>query len=243
MNVTGFRRLLATIGRESARIVLPSRCIGCEGELPLTGRKASCCLSCWRSLPFIETAICRSCGFASQLPAGTSFICIECSWSSPPCSSFAAWGHYRGVLEKVLVAFKFHKHDFLSQHLADLLLEVTPADGFDLVIPVPLHPRRLRSRGYNQSELLSRRFAKSRRLEHSASILERIKETSPQTALGRAERAKNVRKAFVASSDVEGREVLLIDDVCTTGATIQECARALLKAGAAEVHAAVVARA
>jgi len=143
----------------------------------------------------------------------------------------------------VLVAFKFHKHDFLSRHLADLLLEAVPLGGFDLVVPVPLHPRRLRSRGYNQSELLSRRFAKIRRLEHSASILERTRETPPQTALGRAERAKNVRKAFLASTEVGGRKVLLIDDVCTTGATIQECARALLKAGAAEVHAAVVARA
>lgn len=225
------------------RIVLPSSCVACDEELPLTGRKASCCLRCWQRLPRITTAVCRSCGFPSELPSDVSFVCVECGTHPSSFSSFSAWGHYRAGLEKLLVAFKFQKHDFLANHLAELLLEAIPHSSFDVVVPVPLHWRRLRSRGYNQSELLSLRIARSRQIRHSTTLLRRTRATPPQISLGRDDRAKNVRKAFLASEAVAGLNVLLVDDVCTTGATLRECAKSLLNRGAATVCAAVVARA
>ena len=242
MMFTGIRRTLASIGRESVRIVLPSRCVACEDELPLRERVASCCSSCWQKLARITTSSCRYCAFPSELPRDVAFTCLECSASRPHVDSFAAWGHYRGALEKVLIAFKFRRHDYLASHLASLVREVSES-SCDVIVPVPLHPKRLRSRGYNQAELLTLELSKALEITHAPGLLARTRETQPQTSLGRDERARNVRKAFVASREVAGARLLLVDDVCTTGATVRECARVLRRAGAAEVHAAVVARA
>ena len=114
----------------------------------------------------------------------------------------------------------------------------------DLVMPVPLHPTRLRTREFNQSLLLADRIARRLGLPLSFEHLERIRETRPQTELDRKDRARNVRRAFIVREPegLKGRRVLLVDDVLTTGSTVNDCARALHRAGAASISVLTLAR-
>ncbi len=156
---------------------------------------------------------------------------------------------YDGVTRRAIHALKFRQWRSLAPLLGELLAEtlrLRPIQA-EVVVPVPLSPRRERSRGFNQSallaqELLRRDAMNGARLEPLA--LRRTRDTRPQFTLGASERAANVRDAFVCDvpASVEGRRVVLVDDVCTTGATLEECARALRDGGAALVMAAVVAR-
>jgi ComF family protein len=144
--------------------------------------------------------------------------------------------------------FKFGGVARLAGPLGTLLVEhVDPAFPFsdlDLVVPVPLHPRRLRERGFNQSLLLARQVSKRQSIPLDFTSLQRVRQTAPQTRLSGPERRKNVRGAFrvTAPESVAGRRVLLVDDVFTTGATIQECTESLLEAGAKEVCVLTLAR-
>lgn len=224
------------LGRETARIVLHAPCVVCERELPWRNRTASCCGDCWSSLPAITGSKCSSCA----LPVPEGERCIECMLDPLPVDWTEAWGHYRGSLERVLHAFKFERHDFFAEPLAELMV-VRDAD-FDAVVPVPMHRSKLRRRGYNQAELLARALARRTGLRCEASVLAKRGETTAQSKLQRAARVANVRHAFVATPRAAGRAVLLVDDVSTTGATLRACAAELLRAGALRVCAAVVAK-
>jgi ComF family protein len=179
--------------------------------------------------------------------AGASeFRCIACLEDPLPVDWTDAWGHYRGSLERLLHAFKFERHDFLDDSLADLLHDLLRARGdfdFDTVVPVPMHRAKLRKRGYNQAELLARALARRIEVRCHPALLVKKMDREAQSTLPRARRASNVRDAFVASPAVDGRSVLLVDDVCTTGETLRACAGALRRSGAARLCAIVVAKA
>ena len=156
-----------------------------------------------------------------------------------------AWGHYRGALERVLHAFKYERHDFFAAPLAGLIETTLRTRGdvtFDAVVPVPMHRSKLRRRGYNQAELLARAVARRLDVKWERTLLTKRGETPAQSKLARAARAANVRHAFAASPRAGGLSILLVDDVSTTGETIRACASELLRAGAARVCAAVVAK-
>jgi ComF family protein len=234
--------VLSILGRETARIVLHGSCIVCERELPWTGRKASCCVSCWSAMPRMAGAKCDSCAMP-WAAGGDSFRCISCLDDPLPVGWTEAWGHYRGSLERVLHAFKFERHDFLDASLAELIATVVRDRDFDAIVPVPMHRAKLRQRGYNQAELLGRALGRRLNLRCQSSMLRKRIDRSPQSTLPRKDRAANVRGAFAPSSRVRGRSILLVDDVCTTGETLRACAIALISAGASRVCAAVVAKA
>lgn len=231
---------LSSIGRETARIVLHASCVACDRELPWRDRVASCCASCWASLPAIRTATCSSC--ALPLPDGAT-RCLDCLVDPLSLDWCTAWGHYRGALERVLHALKFRRHDFLADPLGGLLHGILPDGDFDAVVAVPMHRRKLRRRGYNQAELLARALAKRLSVPCQPQLLSRPAERATQSKLNRLERRANVRGAFTASPQVAGRRVLLVDDVCTTGETLRACAGELAGEGAGRVCAVVVARA
>jgi ComF family protein len=170
-------------------------------------------------------------------------LCIECQLDPLPVGWTAAWGHYRGGLERLLHAFKFERHDFLDEPLAALLAEVCADREFDLIVPVPMHRSKLRHRGYNQAELLAQALAKSLRIRFDGKLLMKTVERKTQSTLARSERAANVRGAFRASPAVAGSSVLLVDDICTTGETFRACAAELIRAGAQRVCAAAIAKA
>jgi ComF family protein len=249
---------LSMLGRETARIVLHAGCVVCGRELPWRARKASCCASCWSGLPAITGAKCNSCALPlevgnreweastpdSRLPIPIS--CIRCMEEPLPVSWSDAWGHYRGSLERLLHAFKFEHHDFLDDSLSELLEVVIRGRGdiaFDAIVPVPMHRKKLRQRGYNQAGLLANALGKRMRIRCEPSLLTKRVDRLAQSTLPRNERAKNVRGAFIASSGARDRSLLLVDDICTTAETLRACAKALVAAGAARVCAVVVAKA
>jgi len=233
---------LSILGRETARIVLHASCVVCERDLPWRARRASCCESCWSSLPEILGPKCDSC--ALPIPEGAR--CIRCMGAPLPVGWADAWGHYRGSLERLLHAFKFERHDFLDDPLSELLEHVIRERGdleFDSIVPVPMHRSKLRQRGYNQAELLARALARRLRIRCDSALLRKRIDRRPQSTLPRSEREKNVRGAFVGSQRCRDRSILLVDDVCTTAETLRACAKVLIAAGAARVCAVVVAKA
>lgn len=238
------RGALSIVGREALRIVLPAWCVACERELPWRERTASCCASCWSALPRIEGAKCRSC--ARPLPWDSASLCLRCVEDPLPLDWCEAWGEYRGVLERLVQALKFERHDFLDDSLAALLAETLQARGdlaFDAIAGVPMSPARERRRGYNQAELLARALGRRTGIRCDMTLLVRRVERATQSTLPKAARATNMRGAFAASSLVKEQSILIVDDICTTGETLRACALALRAAGAARVCAIAVAKA
>lgn len=216
--------------------LLPPRCVGC-------GRRGiEVCAQCIARLRPLGSAICPRCSLPS--PAGR--VCQRCVRGNPRLRALLAAYPFEGVLRVAIIAFKFQSRTRLARFLVSVLATPLAARPLlvDLVAPVPLSASRLRERGYNQSELLARPLAALRDWPLAPQLIVRTRETDPQTALPARERVKNVRGAFAVTQPdlVAGRRVLLVDDVCTTGATLEACAAPLLDAGAAGVWAVVVAR-
>jgi ComF family protein len=158
-----------------------------------------------------------------------------------------ALGPYQGALRAAIHRFKYRDGLILERPLGQLLAETVLAgcggERPDLLIPVPLHPDRLRRRGYNQALQLARQVGRSCALPVVPAGLHRLRETPPQQGLDARVRRTNLCGAFRVATAVAGRRVLLVDDVMTTGATARECAAALRQAGAATVEVAVLGRA
>lgn len=221
------------------------RCAACR--VPHTPRDhAGLCAECVAQMPPRRGGYCPGCGSLFAVTDDAPHLCADCLREPRPWEHFAFHGEHEGVLRDLLLAFKFEGALQHERLLADLLAAAHDYHvGYapDAVVPVPLHPHRLRSRGYNQSQLLCSGFAR-RGMRVASGGLVRTRMTTPQVELRRGERLGNLRGAFVAdASIVSGARVLLVDDVATTGATLVECTRALRKAGAKVVDVAVLCRA
>jgi ComF family protein len=218
-------------------LVFPARCSACAESCP---EGHPFCASCALSLVPITSA-CARCGL--PLPDGTENApCLGCTVRAPPYSRARAAYQFGGALARAIRRLKWGRAPDLGRPLGRLLSTVGTDADVDVIVPVPLHPRRLRSREFNQAALLALELPEARRVDLAA--LERIRDTPPQSTLGLDERRRNVRDAFVARPDrVRERRVVLVDDVLTTGATAEACARALLDAGAARVGVLTLARA
>lgn len=201
----------------------------------------SFCAECSSTLKPINPPFCKVCSV--PLPPGRDDepICGACLRKRPAYR--AAWAPfvYEGAAAEAIKQLKYEKKTSLAPLLANLMAPLAERKVRDLerplVMPVPLHPRRLRERGYNQSLLLARALADIVKLDLDYLSLRRIRHTSPQMALGMDKRHTNVRGAFKVKDDSKwaGRDILLIDDVATTGTTLNECALALMEAGAKAV--------
>lgn len=233
---------LARVGSELARIFLPSWCVACGSELAWRDRVGSCCGPCWRALPRIDDAKCDLC--ARPLAGESGRSCLACQAEASPLVWCEAWGEYRGGLESVLHAFKFGRHDFLAEPLAQLAAEsVRSRDTlFDAVVPVPMTRAKQRRRGYNQAALLARELASQLVIPCKPHLLARTAEKETQSTLPRERRAANVRGVFSADRAAGGLSILVVDDITTTGETLRACARELRRRGAAEVYGVAVAK-
>lgn len=239
------------MGREAAKIVLPSDCIVCERALPWKERVASCCRDCWAELPRIEDSKCRLCASPWSGAGGGNYTCLACHDRDWSLTWIDSWGHYRDGLESLLHAFKFGRHDFLARPLSRLIGEVLDRRNdvyFDWIVPIPMHPRKARRRGYNQAELLAGALSAITGIAVTR-LLHKISDNQTQSHLPKAARAANVRDVFSVPPSrwglnrLEGARLLLVDDICTTGETLASAARALTTAGAGAVAAVTVARA
>ncbi|ADG83634.1 ComF family protein [Thermincola potens] len=210
---------------------------------PLCGAEyeGDCCSRCLEELMENQMLSCRVCGrFFSKSP-DEERVCHACRNKAPAYSFAKAAGIYDGRLREAIHLLKYTGKQSLADLLARLLIEQMVKDerflDTDVVIPVPLHKERLLARTFNQAELLARRVAKELMLPFDGTSLIRVKHTPTQTKLSAEERRRNLVDSFavVADANLKGKNVLLIDDVLTTGSTVQECTRTLIMAGAHRV--------
>lgn len=229
----------ATLARAPAvllDLILPPRCPGCREIVAVDGRF---CSDCWAGLRFITAPQCVCCGVPFDHDRGSGTRCGACLLAPPPYASARAALSYEGPARTVLLGFKHGDRQHLARVMVPQLLRVgLPVLGPGaLLVPVPLHWTRLWSRGFNQAALLAVRLARQSGTRLAVDALVRVRRTALSRGLGRRGRATNVRGAFrVAHRDqVRGRNIVLVDDVITTGATVAACARMLMRAGAARV--------
>ena len=225
-------------------LIYPPRCEICTGELP-TASRHRICLACFRKIILIGEYSCYRCGKPLQI--ATKF-CADCRGNDGlSFDRIVAAGIYQGVLRDSIRIFKYGGRSCLGMELGQLLQDVYRRNFLDrpadFLIPVPLHKKQSRKRQYNQSAILADSLGKAFAVPVWPKALARTRATAPQYELDKNERAENVRGAFrwQGRGRVEGRRVLLIDDICTTGSTINECACVLKAQGAAEVYGLVLA--
>ena len=203
---------------------------------------ASLCKDCYGDLPFRQVPGCPRCnaeGIKNQL-------CGACLSDPPHFDETTCAFRYAYPLDRLVQVYKFNAKLGLLPLFSDAIVRAVRAGVSappDLVIPLPLAPKRLAERGFNQSALLGERVSKTLGTRFEARGMLRVRETPPQTGLSRQARLKNVRGAFDCAQRLDGQRVAVVDDVMTTGATLSEAAKALKKSGAAHVSAWVIARA
>jgi ComF family protein len=231
----------------------PPRCRACSGTI--YGRDAEYfCSDCWPRIQLVAHPLCNLCGRPFPDAHGDDHHCAGCLTRTPYFVRARAWACYPREeipdhpLRQVLQKFKYGRKVSLGKPLGRLMAhgcqEFFEASPIDLIVPVPLHPKRLRWRGFNQSLLLARQVSRMYEMRVDPFLLYRSRETPPQTQLTEEERRKNVRGAFAIDTGklLKGKSVLLVDDVYTSGATVNECSRVLVRGGAKTVHVLTLAR-
>jgi ComF family protein len=235
--------------RELGALVFPTTCQVCKrlGEPPI-------CEACAAAFEAITAPLCVECGRPFDPQSRPAPVCADCARGRTPLASARSFGLHVGTLREAVNALKFEGRTRvaapLAQRLACLLDAEAPV-GLPLtgkltaIVPVPLHPTRRRDRGFDQAELLGEALAELTGIAVRRGALLRTRATPPQVGLSPAERRENVRGAFALRHPLppSGVRVLLVDDVCTTGSTLHECARTLLRGGVEAVHALTVTRA
>jgi ComF family protein len=223
---------------------------GSDASYPISDLTAPYfCESCRKDLTPIASPFCSTCGLPFVSREGESHTCAECLLEKKYFRKARAFGVYDGSLMEAIHLLKYRKKSSLSRPLSTLARETFfqfwDVGGIDLLVSVPLHVKRLRERGFNQAHLLIRRWANQDGIPFDGLTLFRSRWTEPQTTLSRTERRRNIRGAFSLRhpAKIKGRKILLVDDVYTTGATVNECARVLIKAGAEFVDVLTLARA
>lgn len=240
MPVRAARTILTLYTLQAALLdgLLPPRCASCHRP------GFRWCPACQAAAPGLQPPLCHTCG-EPRLQADRH-ACRACRAHPPAFDQAAAWGTYGGTLQAAIQQFKFRRNTGLALVFAALLAETVQARGWpvDFILPIPLGAARRRERGYNQAALLARPLAAHLGCRYDGRTLQRRRETRPQVGLSRAERRANVAGAFSArAGQLTGRTLLVVDDVMTSGATLDAAAQALRAAGAAAVYALTIGRA
>jgi ComF family protein len=232
---------LRRLGGALLDLLLPPRCLRCNEPVSDQG---ALCAQCWNKIGFIGAACCDSCGLPFDLGQGT--LCALCARDQPPFARARSAMRYDEESRPLVLSFKHGDRLQLAPSLGRFMHRAGAAllAETDVIVPVPLHWTRLFSRRYNQAAVLAHAVGRASGIKVGADWLQRRRATPSQGRQSRAERKRNVAGAFAVKPGrlVAGLRVLLVDDVLTTGATAAECARELLKAGAARVEVLTLAR-
>lgn len=238
----------ADIGRGLIDLIFPPRCTACT-KLLEERRSPAICDECLAGLRLCSPPFCPSCGTPYADHTAEDHPCEACLLSPPPFAAARSVAAYEGVLQDMIHRCKYSRDISAGEALGEMMADF-PYPAFDfndyaVVMPVPLHTRRLRERGFNQSLLLAKAIAFRRKLKLDYLSLCRTMHTPPQINFGRREREQNVKGAFMVKKPAkfQGEKVILVDDVYTTGSTARECARTLKQGGAAAVAVLTLGRA
>ncbi|WP_246727858.1 ComF family protein [Chelativorans sp. Marseille-P2723] len=230
-----FRAVGAAVREWPARLLFPPACLGCRNLVTAPG---TLCTECWPDVRFLEPPWCPVMGTPFEHDMGDGFLSGEAIADPPPFNRARAAVIYGGVTKRMAQGLKFADRTDLAPWMARWMLRAAGelvADA-DCVVPVPLHHRRFFFRRFNQSAELARAFARLTELDYRPEFLVRRRVTRQQVGLGMREREANVRGAFQVpvkqEASVKDRNIILIDDVYTTGATVKAAVRALRRAGA-----------
>lgn len=232
-------------------VFFPAGCRICEAPLTRASRVPICeeCLASFAAPPEKSCEICGQALACLTRTAGEPLVCQVCQQRTYAFERARSYGIYDGPLVKAILLLKWERIDplgaWFAERLAEVVMRAGEAMAADVVVPVPLHRERERQRGYNQAGLISKPLARKLGLPHKAVLLMRTRPRPDKQVLSFKERWESVRGAFATrpGSQIDNKRVLLVDDVMTTGATLDACARALLESGAKSVQGLTVARA
>lgn len=245
MAYSATRSALRRMASTAFNAVLPPLCLSCRTEVDEPG---ALCPACWKSIAFVASPHCACCGFPFDYEAGDGALCAACLRRPPAFGRARAVMRYDDASRGLLLGFKhgdlIHGAEAYGRWMARAGTEIL--SDADLLVPVPLHWLRLFRRRYNQAALLAQGIGRAAGLPVAVDALARRRPTPPQGRLNASARRRNVRGAFAVrprrAAELQGQRIVVVDDVLTTGATVEACAEALLRAGARSVDVLVLAR-
>lgn len=241
------RKILGQSVQYLLHLLFPRTCFACGCDLSAQENGPLCPL-CTHQLKKPGPYICKRCGVVLKSGGAYCYACRGSKAKKYTCKMIRSAFIFNTSSRALVHGLKYKQADYLAAFIGESMFkqfaQYPELAEVNLIVPVPLHPRKLRKRGYNQSELLARSFSLQLGLESNAACLIRTRDTASQTKLNRQGRLANMSDAFacIAPGVVKGKTILLIDDVATTGATLEGCARALRQAGAKKVLAYTFAR-
>lgn len=246
--ISVLRNKVSSIAKLAELIFFPSFCELCSSLLE-SSEERIICRSCWdKMIPFLQSS-CLCCGRFFEGSA-EPHLCQDCLEKRPPFTIHRSYGRYKGPLKDAILLYKYRHFQVLGGEFARLIFRrLGKKENIwwkaDVIIPVPLHPKRKKKRGFNQAQVIAAGLARFKGMKLEEGVLVKVKNVLPQTFLETEEREKNVSGAFsvVNKEKIKGKTVILVDDVYTTGATVRECSMVLKKAGAREVRALTLAQA
>lgn len=244
-----FHKRISSWTKFAELVFFPSFCEFCSRLLEHPEERVIC-RSCWEEIVPFRSSYCLCCGRFFE-GVGEPHFCSDCLEERPPFSVHRSYGRYSGRLRDLIILYKYRHVRILGRDLARLAYRALGRMeeiwiGTEALVPVPLHPKREKKRGFNQALVLARELGRLSGVEVVEKALVKIRNIAPQTSLEEVkERQKNVSGAFDirAGEKIKGKVVLLVDDVYTTGSTIKECSSVLNRAGVEEVRALTIARA
>jgi ComF family protein len=230
-----FKTVLLNLRAVFKHIALKQPCVLCGAM----SKRGLWCEGCDADLPYLRGNLCEQCA----LPISSGKICGHCLSHPPLFTRSTAAFAYTFPVNKLIQQFKYGEQLALAKALAAPLLAAIARDGLpDVIIAMPLHRNKLKRRAYNQALLIAKFLAHELHIELLTHVCERVVDTAPQSTLPFKQRGKNMRNAFICHADLSGKRVALVDDVLTSGATLNALARVVQKQGASEIQTWVVAR-
>lgn len=237
---------IKTAARGLLDVVFPPYCLVCRSPLAIASAE-KLCPSCNEGLEIIDPPFCYKCG-AHTDGEDRDGRCLSCRNGAMAFKRAVSAGRYAGTIRELTLRLKYGGEKSLAGFFGEMIVRRMCRETFrteiDLVVPVPMRFWRMIARRYNQSELIASEVAAMLGVDFAADILAKTKNTPRQEGLDRRERLRNVRESFRVKrpKKIAGKNILIVDDVLTTGATLSECARALRRSGSGRVYAAVVAK-